>query len=62
MKFDKFVSKRGNFTLYQGDTFEVLPNLNDKFDLIFADPPYFLSNDGLSIQFNYELVEVVQQA
>ncbi|MFC2492133.1 MAG: DNA-methyltransferase [Campylobacter curvus] len=39
-----------NFTLYNGDTFEILPKFSSAFDLIFADPPYFLSNDGLSIQ------------
>ena len=39
-----------NFTLLQGDTFEILPKFMKEFDLIFADPPYFLSNDGLSIQ------------
>ena len=27
-----------------------MPHFKDCFDLIFADPPYFLSNDGLSIQ------------
>ncbi|MCI7362584.1 MAG: site-specific DNA-methyltransferase [Campylobacter sp.] len=39
-----------NFTLIHGDTFEILPKFTNEFDLIFADPPYFLSNDGLSIQ------------
>lgn len=39
-----------NFTLHYGDTFEILPKFTKEFDLIFADPPYFLSNDGLSIQ------------
>jgi len=29
---------------------ELLPKINHKFDMIFADPPYFLSNNGLSIQ------------
>ena len=29
---------------------ELLPQINHKFDMVFADPPYFLSNDGLSIQ------------
>jgi site-specific DNA-methyltransferase (adenine-specific) len=29
---------------------EMLPLLNDKFDMIFADPPYFLSNGGISVQ------------
>lgn len=38
------------FELYQGDCNEILPQFENKFDLIFADPPYFLSNDGLSIQ------------
>ena len=31
-----FVSKDKKFTLYHGDTFEILPNLKEKFDLIFA--------------------------
>ncbi|WP_169779744.1 DNA-methyltransferase [Campylobacter curvus] len=39
-----------NFTLYNGDTFEILPKFSSAFDIVFADPPYFLSNDGLSIQ------------
>lgn len=47
---DKFISDDGKFSLFNGDTFGILPNLNEKFDLIFADPPYFLSNNGLSIQ------------
>ena len=38
------------FTLLHGDTFELLPQFNFKFDMIFADPPYFLSNDGISYQ------------
>lgn len=38
-----------NFTICHGDTFEILPNFKKEFDLVFADPPYFLSNDGLSI-------------
>ena len=29
---------------------ELLPQFDHKFDMIFADPPYFLSNNGLSIQ------------
>ncbi len=29
---------------------EQLSGLDFKFDLVFADPPYFLSNDGLSVQ------------
>lgn len=29
---------------------ELLPNINFQFDMIFADPPYFLSNGGISVQ------------
>ena len=46
----EFQSNNKDFTLVHGDLFKVLPTLNFKFDLIFADPPYFLSNDGLTIK------------
>ena len=42
-------SSSRDFTLLCGDTFELLPQFNFKFDMIFADPPYFLSNDGISM-------------
>jgi site-specific DNA-methyltransferase (adenine-specific) len=32
------------------DTNELLPQFEHKFDMVFADPPYFLSNGGLHIQ------------
>tara|TARA_R110002051_G_scaffold275011_2_gene335973 strand:- start:4568 stop:5446 length:879 start_codon:yes stop_codon:yes gene_type:complete len=38
------------FCLLKGDTMQLLPQINHKFDMVFADPPYFLSNNGLSIQ------------
>lgn len=39
------------FQLYHGDSMEVLPSLGqEQFDLIFADPPYFLSNGGVTCQ------------
>lgn len=38
------------FTLLHGDCFDLLPQFDFKFDMIFADPPYFLSNDGISYQ------------
>ena len=46
-----------DFKLFQGDCFEILPKFKGEFDLIFADPPYFLSNGGLSIQ-NGQIVSV----
>lgn len=52
-----FTSIDSSFSLYQGDCNEFLPQMKEKFDLIFADPPYFLSNDGLSIQ-NGKIVSV----
>lgn len=39
-----------DFTLLEGDCIRLLPLFNFKFDMVFADPPYFLSNDGISIQ------------
>lgn len=36
---------------------ELLSQFEHKFDMIFTDPPYFLSNDGLSIQSG-EIVSV----
>ena len=37
--------------LYLGDCIEIMKKLErNKIDLIFADPPYFLSNDGKSIR------------
>jgi site-specific DNA-methyltransferase (adenine-specific) len=46
--FYKSTDKR--FTLLHGDCIELLKQFNFKFDMIFADPPYFLSNDGISVQ------------
>ena len=38
-----------NFTLYKGDCFKIIPKLEPKsIDMIFADPPYFLSSGGIS--------------
>ncbi len=39
-----------DFTLIQGDCVETLSKFSFGFDMIFADPPYFLSNGGISYQ------------
>ena len=37
--------------LVQGDSFQVLTKMKpESVDMIFADPPYFLSNDGITCQ------------
>ncbi|MFH1505997.1 MAG: site-specific DNA-methyltransferase [archaeon] len=41
--------KKGDFTLYKGDCLKILPNLEkESVSMIFADPPYNLSNGGIS--------------
>ena len=45
-----FKSTDRAFTLLHGDCIELLKQFSFKFDMIFADPPYFLSNGGISIQ------------
>ena len=52
-----FVSHASDFSLYYGDSMELLPLLNYKVDMVFADPPYFLSNGGISVQ-NGKIVSV----
>ncbi len=38
-----------DFKLIQGDSFKILKEIEPKsIDMIFADPPYFLSSDGIS--------------
>lgn len=47
-KKDIFFSDN-NFTLLQGDSFKLLKKIEPKsVDMIFADPPYFLSSGGIS--------------
>ena len=45
-----FKSKSRDFNLVKGDCFKILSELDFQFDMIFADPPYFLSNGGISVQ------------
>ncbi len=43
-------SSNCDFTLIHGDCFKLLHEFDFKFSCIFADPPYFLSNGGISVQ------------
>ena len=46
---NNFYYKDGSFGLIYDDTFNALKQFESKtFDMIFADPPYFLSNDGIT--------------
>lgn len=45
-----YKSLNHDFTLLQGDCIELLSKFDFQFDMIFADPPYFLSNGGISVQ------------
>lgn len=45
-----YKSVNHDFTLLEGDCMKLLTQFDFKFDMIFADPPYFLSNGGISIQ------------
>lgn len=45
-----YQSKDNNFSLYKGDSMQILSQLTEQVDMIFADPPYFLSNGGKKIQ------------
>jgi len=46
-----FVDEKHGIRLYQGDALELLRRARaEMFDVIFADPPYFLSNDGITCQ------------
>lgn len=38
------------FSLYKGDSLQILGQISNQFDMIFADPLYFLSNGGKKIQ------------
>jgi len=47
-----------NFKLFKGDSLNLLKDVDDKsVDLVFADPPYFLSNGGISCK-NGKMVSV----
>ncbi|MDY4174031.1 MAG: site-specific DNA-methyltransferase [Bacteroidales bacterium] len=45
-----YKSVNQDFTIIQGDCVETLSKFSFGFDMVFADPPYFLSNGGISYQ------------
>lgn len=45
-----YKSPNNDFTLIQGDSVETLSKFKFGFDMVFADPPYFLSGGGISYQ------------
>lgn len=58
MIIEPYYSTQDNdFTLYQGDSFEILHNLKGPFDMIFADPPYFLSTGNGKVNVNGQYIK-----
>lgn len=45
-----YKSPNKDFTLMKGDCVETLSNFKFYFDMVFADPPYFLSGGGITCQ------------
>lgn len=45
-----YKSPNNDFTLIKGDCVETLSRFKFGFDMVFADPPYFLSGGGISYQ------------
>jgi len=46
-----FEDTKRNIALFKANCFDILPNLpENSVDMIFADPPYFLSNGGFTCQ------------
>ena len=46
-----FWTNNTDFSLYHGDSVEVMSAMSEQFDMIFADPPYFLSK-GFTAKIN----------
>lgn len=45
-----FTSLNKDFLLACGDTFQLMKGFDYQFDMVFADPPFFLSKGGMSMQ------------
>ena len=53
-----YQAKDGEFTLYNGDTRKLVNYIDKKIDIIFADPPYFLSkNKSICINGSWKSFE-----
>lgn len=46
-----------DFTLYKGNSLDLLKSLNKPVDMIFADPPYFLSTGNGKININGQYIK-----
>lgn len=46
------MEKDSYFCLHHGDSMEILSNIKEKVDMIFADPPYFLSSSNGTVKIN----------
>jgi site-specific DNA-methyltransferase (adenine-specific) len=45
-----FISSNSDFKLLEGDCLTVIPQIENDVDMVFADPPYFLSNGGQTVK------------
>lgn len=45
-----FKNQDQSFVLFEGDCVQVLADITYQFNMIFADSPYFLSNDGMTFK------------
>lgn len=52
-----FQSADNDFTLYCGDSQEQLTHIEQQFDMIFADPPYFLSTGNGRVNINGQYIK-----
>lgn len=54
-------NKRDDFLLFHGNSMEILANLKEKVDMIFADPPYFYGaqNEAYKGEVERKMTEAV---